>query len=228
MHFVINIFLININWYFPYNLLGDNMDQEYDHLFKILIIGDSSVGKTSVLLRFVDDMYSPEFQTTIGVDFKIANLNVNGKVIKLQLWDTAGQDRFRNIVASYYRGAQGIMLMYDITNPTSFQNITRWHEEAQGYLQSSVPKLLIGNKSDLSHQRQVKQDEAQQLAERLGMDYIETSAKSSQNVKQAFENMSKKILSTVSATRPTSTSYAPTSTRVTSGTSIAKTGGCCG
>mmetsp|Transcript_17334 Transcript_17334/g.17279 ORF Transcript_17334/g.17279 Transcript_17334/m.17279 type:complete len:121 (+) Transcript_17334:249-611(+) len=120
------------------------------------------------------------------------------------------------------------MLMYDITNPTTFQNITRWHEEAQGYLQSSVPKLLIGNKVDLSNNRQVKQDEAQQLAERLGMDYIETSAKNSQNVKQAFENMSKKILSTVSATRPTSTSYAPTSTRVTSGTSIAKTGGCCG
>lgn len=203
------------------------MEQEYDHLFKILIIGDSSVGKTSVLLRFVDDMYSPEFQTTIGVDFKIANLNINNKVIKLQLWDTAGQDRFRNIVASYYRGAQGIMLMYDITNPASFQSVTRWHEEAQGYLQSSVPKLLIGNKADLANQRAVKLDEAHQLAERLGMDYIETSAKSSQNVKQAFESMSRKILSTVSATRPTA--GIPTPTRVTEGKSISKSdGGCCG
>ena len=103
---------------------------EYDYLFKVLLIGDSSVGKTSVLLRYVEDKFNAEFQTTIGVDFKVSTFNMNGKSIKLQLWDTAGQDRFKNIVASYYRGAHGILLMYDITNQTSYQNVQRWYDEA--------------------------------------------------------------------------------------------------
>ena len=176
------------------------MEQEYDYLFKVLLIGDSSVGKTSVLLRYVDDTFNPEFQTTIGVDFKISTFQLNGKVIKLQLWDTAGQDRFKTIVASYYRGAHGIILAFDITNATSFQNITRWYDESQNYLQKSVPKLLIGNKSDLSSQRAVRTEDAKELADRLGVDYIETSAKNSQNVKLAFETLSRNILNTVAAT----------------------------
>ena len=169
-------------------------------MFKVLLIGDSSVGKTSVLLRYVDDTFNPEFQTTIGVDFKISTFQLNGKVIKLQLWDTAGQDRFKTIVASYYRGAHGIILAFDITNATSFQNITRWYDESQNYLQKSVPKLLIGNKSDLSSQRAVRTEDAKELADRLGVDYIETSAKNSQNVKLAFETLSRNILNTVAAT----------------------------
>ena len=176
------------------------MEQEYDYLFKVLLIGDSAVGKTSVLLRYVDDTFNPEFQTTIGVDFKISTFQLNGKVIKLQLWDTAGQDRFKTIVASYYRGAHGIILAFDITNSTSFQNITRWYEESQNYLQKSVPKLLIGNKADLSSQRAVKTEEAKALADRLGVDYIETSAKNSQGVKLAFETLSKNILNNVATT----------------------------
>ena len=169
-------------------------------MFKVLLIGDSAVGKTSVLLRYVDDTFNPEFQTTIGVDFKISTFQLNGKVIKLQLWDTAGQDRFKTIVASYYRGAHGIILAFDITNSTSFQNITRWYEESQNYLQKSVPKLLIGNKADLSSQRAVKTEEAKALADRLGVDYIETSAKNSQGVKLAFETLSKNILNNVATT----------------------------
>ena len=170
------------------------MEQEYDYLFKVLLIGDSSVGKTSVLLRYVEDTFNPEFQTTIGVDFKISTFQLNGKIIKLQLWDTAGQDRFKNIVASYYRGAHGIVLAFDITNHASFQNINRWYDEAQNYLQKSVPKLLIGNKLDLSSQRAVRTEDAKELADRLGVEYIETSAKNSQNVKLAFETLSRSIL----------------------------------
>ncbi|OMJ76626.1 hypothetical protein SteCoe_23969 [Stentor coeruleus] len=170
------------------------MEQEYDYLFKVLLIGDSAVGKTSVLLRYVDDTFNPEFQTTIGVDFKISTFQLNSKVIKLQLWDTAGQDRFKNIVASYYRGAHGIILAFDITNASSFQNITRWYDESQNYLQKAVPKLLIGNKADLNSQRAVRTEDAKELADRLGIQYIETSAKNSQNVKLAFETLSRSIL----------------------------------
>jgi Ras-related protein Rab-1A len=201
-----------------------NMEQEYDYLFKVLLIGDSSVGKTSVLLRYVDDTFNPEFQTTIGVDFKISTFQLNGKVIKLQLWDTAGQDRFKNIVASYYRGAHGIMLTFDITNLTSFQNITRWYDEAQNYLQKSVPKLLIGNKSDLASQRTVKIEEAKALADRLGVEYVETSAKNSQNVKLAFESLSRSILNNApSSSTPTTVTR---STKVNQSKPVQSTG-CC-
>lgn len=200
------------------------MEQEYDYLFKVLLIGDSSVGKTSVLLRYVDDTFNPEFQTTIGVDFKISTFQLNGKVIKLQLWDTAGQDRFKNIVASYYRGAHGIMLTFDITNLTSFQNITRWYDEAQNYLQKSVPKLLIGNKSDLASQRTVKIEEAKALADRLGVEYVETSAKNSQNVKLAFESLSRSILNNApSSSTPTTVTR---STKVNQSKPVQSTG-CC-
>lgn len=167
---------------------------EYDYLFKVLLIGDSSVGKTSVLLRYVDDKFNAEFQTTIGVDFKVSTFLMNGKNIKLQLWDTAGQDRFKTIVASYYRGAHGILLMYDITNQTSFQNVQRWYDEAQNYLQKSVPKLLIGNKADLAGQRTVRMEDATALADRIGVEYIETSAKNSTNVKSAFEMLTRNIM----------------------------------
>lgn len=167
---------------------------DYDYLFKVLLIGDSSVGKTSVLLRYVDDKFNAEFQTTIGVDFKVSSFQMNGKTIKLQLWDTAGQDRFKNIVASYYRGAHGIMLMYDITSQTSFQNVQRWFDESQNYLQRSIPKLLIGNKADLASQRTVRMEDAKALADRLGLEYIETSAKNSINIKSAFETLTRSIM----------------------------------
>ena len=200
------------------------MEQEYDYLFKVLLIGDSSVGKTSVLLRYVDDTFCSEFQTTIGVDFKISTFQLNGKVVKLQLWDTAGQDRFKTIVASYYRGAHGILLVFDLTSQTSFQNITRWYEESQNYLQKSVPKLLIGNKSDLTSQRVVKTEDAKALADRLGVEYIETSAKNSNNVKLAFESLSRSILNNT-ASGPTSTSPGNKGTKINQSRPVQT--GCC-
>lgn len=116
------------------------MEDNYDHLFKVLLVGDSSVGKTSVLLRYTDGNFSNEFQTTIGVDFRICNLPTNGKIIKLQMWDTAGQDRYKRIVSSYYRGSHGLIVVYDITNPASFENVPTWIEECNLRLNLAVPK----------------------------------------------------------------------------------------
>lgn len=169
------------------------MEVPYDYLFKILLIGDSGVGKTSLLFRYVDGIFNPEFQSTIGVDFKITTLGVDGRQVKMQLWDTAGQDRFRNIVASYYRGAHGIVLVYDVTSTQSFENVQTWLQEATAYLHDEVPKLLVGNKVDQT-QREVGTDVAEAFAQKHGMGFIETSAKSEFHVKELFEQMVRGIL----------------------------------
>lgn len=170
------------------------MDREYDHLFKILIVGDSTVGKTSVLVRYVDDVFNSEFQTTIGVDFKVSTLQIEGKIVKLQLWDTAGQDRYRNIVSSYYRGAHGVILMFDLTSPETFSRVEEWYEESQKYLATQIPRLIIGNKSDLKTERAVAREDAIDLATRFGMQYIETSAKDNSNVSEAIGLLAKQII----------------------------------
>ncbi len=126
-------------------------NQEYDYLFKLLLIGDSGVGKSCILLRFADDTYTESFISTIGVDFKIRTIEVEGKVIKLQIWDTAGQERFRTITSSYYRGAHGIIMVYDITETESFKNVSNWNNEIAKYASEGVRKLLVGNKCDLEN-----------------------------------------------------------------------------
>ena len=170
------------------------MDSQYDYLFKILLIGDSGVGKTSLLFRYVEDVFNPEFQSTIGVDFKICTLAIDGRQVKMQLWDTAGQDRFRNIVASYYRGAHGIILVYDVSSQASFENIQNWMEEAQKHLNEHIPRLLVGNKVDMSP-HEVSTEAGESFAKSHHMGFIETSAKSAVNVRELFEQMVRGILS---------------------------------
>ena len=162
---------------------------EYDYLFKLLIIGDSGVGKSSLMNRFSDNIFNETFINTIGVDFKIRTINMDGKVIKLQIWDTAGQERFRTIVSSYYRGAHGIMVVFDITNKESFENIPMWCEEIKKHASGSVKKILIGNKSDFDTRRQVEYSEAKELADSMNMTYIETSAKTALNVEKSFYDL---------------------------------------
>lgn len=162
---------------------------EYDYLFKLLIIGDSGVGKSSLMNRFSDNIFNETFINTIGVDFKIRTINMDGKMIKLQIWDTAGQERFRTIVSSYYRGAHGIMVVFDITNKESFENIPMWCEEIKKYAADSIKKILIGNKSDFETKRQVVYSEAKELADSRNMEYIETSAKTALNVEKAFYDL---------------------------------------
>jgi len=169
------------------------MQAEYDYLFKLLLIGDSGVGKSCLLLRFADDTYTESYISTIGVDFKIRTIDLDAKTIKLQIWDTAGQERFRTITSSYYRGAHGIIVVYDTTDLESFNNVKQWLHEIDRYASENVNKLLVGNKSDLTSKRAVSYDQAKEFADSLGIAFIETSAKSSTNVEKAFMTMASQI-----------------------------------
>jgi len=166
---------------------------EHDYFFKILLIGDSGVGKSCLLLRFADDSWTDTHISTIGVDFKIKTLNIDGKTIKLQIWDTAGQERFRTITSSYYRGAQGIILVYDCTDQESFSNVKQWMGEIDRYACENVNKLLVGNKTDLVNEKVVDQATAKAFADSMGIPFIETSAKNATNVEQCFLSMARDI-----------------------------------
>lgn len=136
------------------------MSAEYDYLFKLLLIGDSGVGKSCLLLRFADDTYNESYISTIGVDFKIRTIELEGKTVKLQIWDTAGQERFRTITSSYYRGAHGIIVLYDVTDQDTFNNVKQWLQEIDRYATEGVNKLLVGNKNDLEQKRVVSTETA--------------------------------------------------------------------
>mmetsp|Transcript_56241 Transcript_56241/g.64523 ORF Transcript_56241/g.64523 Transcript_56241/m.64523 type:complete len:205 (+) Transcript_56241:43-657(+) len=178
------------------------MSSEYDHLFKLLLIGDSGVGKSCLLLRFADDSYTESYISTIGVDFKIRTLNLDGKTIKLQIWDTAGQERFRTITSSYYRGAHGIIIVYDVTDQESFNNVKTWLSEIDKYASESVNKLLVGNKSDLVAKKAVDTTAAKEFADSIGIPFLETSAKNSTNVEEAFIRMATDIKARVASQGP--------------------------
>jgi len=165
----------------------------YDYLIKLLLIGDSGVGKSCLLLRFSDDSFTPSFITTIGIDFKIRTIELEGKRIKLQIWDTAGQERFRTITTAYYRGAMGILLVYDVTDDKSFANIRNWIRNIEQHATESVNKMLIGNKCDMVEKKVVDSGRGKALADEYGIKFLETSAKNSINVEEAFISLAKDI-----------------------------------
>ncbi|XP_056134352.1 ras-related protein Rab-8B isoform X1 [Lampris incognitus] len=170
------------------------MAKTYDYLFKLLLIGDSGVGKTCLLFRFSEDAFNTTFISTIGIDFKIRTIELDGKKIKLQIWDTAGQERFRTITTAYYRGAMGIMLVYDITNEKSFDNIKNWIRNIEEHASSDVEKMILGNKCDMNDKRQVSKERGEKLAIDYGIKFLETSAKSSINVEEAFFMLGRDIM----------------------------------
>ena len=170
-----------------------SLEQQYDCLFKILLVGNSSVGKSSLFLRFVDDIWNDVFVPTIGVDFKIKTLKINEKNVKLQIWDTAGQERFRTITKSYYKDANGIILTYDISNSDSLKNIQNWMKLIEQNAEDGVCKILVGNKCDLEN-RVVQKEEGEKIAQDFGMKFFETSAKSDINVEEAFNCLVTMIL----------------------------------
>merc|ERR1712159_243292 len=165
------------------------MNPEYDYLFKLLLIGDSGVGKSCLLLRFAAETYTP----TIGVDFKIRTVEIDGKVIKLQIWDTAGQERFRTITSSYYRGAHGIIVVYDVTDHETYDAVERWMTEIDRFAGPEVNKMIVGNKCDMVSKKQVDYAEAKGYADGLGINFFETGAKDNQNVEQAFLDLTRQI-----------------------------------
>jgi len=165
----------------------------YDMQVKLLMIGDSGVGKTCLLLRYANDSFSPTFITTIGIDFKIKNVKVDDKRIKLQIWDTAGQERFRTITTSYFRGAQGILLVYDVCDRRSFESIRNWVSQIQQHADVHVNKLLVGNKCDMLDEKVVSTEEGKKLAKEFGIEFFECSAKNNINVEEAFMSIARGV-----------------------------------
>uniref|UniRef100_A0A0G4HVC1 Uncharacterized protein n=1 Tax=Chromera velia CCMP2878 TaxID=1169474 RepID=A0A0G4HVC1_9ALVE len=164
-------------------------DDDYDYLFKIVLIGDSGVGKSNLLSRFTRDEFNLESKSTIGVEFATKSVPTDGKIIKAQIWDTAGQERYRAITSAYYRGAVGALLVYDISKRASFEHIERWLTELRDHADPNIVILLVGNKSDLAHLRMVGAEEAAAFAEKHGLACIETSALDATNVEKAFHRI---------------------------------------
>jgi Ras-related protein Rab-11A len=178
--------------------MAHKADDEYDYLFKVVLIGDSGVGKSNLLSRFTRNEFCLESKSTIGVEFATRSIQVDGKTIKAQIWDTAGQERYRAITSAYYRGAVGALLVYDITKHVTYENVERWLKELRDHADSNIVIMLVGNKSDLKHLRGVPTDDAQAFSEKEGLSFIETSALESTNVEKAFQRILTEIYRIVS------------------------------
>ncbi|KAK4481723.1 hypothetical protein RD792_012632 [Penstemon davidsonii] len=168
------------------NLYGADFNQKIDYVFKVVLIGDSAVGKSQLLARFARNEFSLESKATIGVEFQTKTLLIDHKTVKAQIWDTAGQERYRAVTSAYYRGAVGAMLVYDMTKRQSFDHMARWLEELRGHADKNIVIMLIGNKCDLGTLRAVPTEDAQEFAERENLYFMETSALGATNVESAF------------------------------------------
>ncbi|KAL6845164.1 hypothetical protein ACP4OV_024659 [Aristida adscensionis] len=177
---------------------GYRAEDDYDYLFKLVLIGDSGVGKSNLLSRFTKNEFCLESKSTIGVEFATRSLQVDGRVVKAQIWDTAGQERYRAITSAYYRGAVGALLVYDVTRRPTFENVERWLKELRDHTDPSIVIMLIGNKSDLRHLVAVSTDDGKEFAEAESLYFMETSALDATNVENAFSEVLTRIYQTVS------------------------------
>ncbi|XP_047163538.1 ras-related protein RABA1f-like [Vigna umbellata] len=173
-------------------------DEDYDYLFKIVLIGDSGVGKSNILSRFTKNEFCVLSKSTIGVEFATRSIRVDDKVLKAQIWDTAGQERYRSITSAYYRGAVGALLVYDVTRHATFENVERWFKELRDHTDNKIVVMVVGNKADLNHLRAVSAEDARTFAARERTFFMETSALDSTNVENAFTELLTQIYHVVS------------------------------
>ncbi|CAL5190947.1 unnamed protein product [Lathyrus oleraceus] len=178
-----------------------------EYLFKVVIIGDSAVGKSNLLSRYARNEFNLHSKATIGVEFQTQSLEIDSKEVKAQIWDTAGQERFRAVTSAYYRGAVGALVVYDISRRTTFDSVGRWLDELKTHCDTTVAMMLVGNKCDLDNIRDVSIEEGKSLAESEGLFFMETSALDSTNVKTAFEMVIREIYNNVSRKVLNSDSY---------------------
>ena len=170
------------------------MDKEsYEFLFKLILIGDSSVGKSNILLQHLKGQFDPNSKATVGVEFGTKNIEINNKKIKIQIWDTAGQERYRSITSAYYRGAKGAFIVYDITRKETFDNIDKWVADLKNNGDDNISIVLIGNKSDLDEKREVSKEEGVQKSEEFKTAFMETSALNGDNIDKAFDELIEQI-----------------------------------
>lgn len=172
------------------------MDETYDVILKILLLGESAVGKSNLLLRYSKDEFKIDMRSTIGVEFQSKFLKIDNVNVKAQIWDTAGMERYRSITSAYYRGAKGVIIVYDITRRETFECVDRWLEDFRANSDKDVCIVLVGNKSDLEENRTVSVQEGEEKAREKGLAFFETSAKENCNVSDAFEGLFKEILKT--------------------------------
>ncbi|KAL4558104.1 hypothetical protein LXL04_036300 [Taraxacum kok-saghyz] len=177
---------------------NNNFGDKADYVFKVVLIGDSAVGKSQLLARFAKNEFSNDSKSTIGVEFQTKSLIIDQKTVKAQIWDTAGQERYRAVTSAYYRGALGAMLVYDMTKRQTFDHMTRWLEELRGHADKNIVIMLIGNKCDLTDYRAVPIEDAKEFAEREKLYFMETSALEAINVEKAFLEALTEIYRTVS------------------------------
>ena len=170
------------------------LPDEYDYLFKLIIVGDTNVGKTNIMSKYIRDQFNFNSKSTIGVEFGTKIITIENKKIKAQIWDTAGQERYKSITSAYYKGAKGALVVYDITNKFTFDSVDKWVQDLNSYGDKNLTLLLVGNKSDLEEKRQVNKDEGEEKARSFGLGFIETSACSGDNIDQAFDIMLKEVL----------------------------------
>lgn len=170
---------------------------KFDYLFKYIIIGDQAVGKSNLLLRYIHGEFKNEYHATIGVEFAAKSINIKDKLYRIQIWDTAGQENYKSITRAYYKNSVCALIVYDISNRDSFTNVCSWIEDCKNQCPKTVYMILVGNKSDLEEQREVRKEEGQDLADKYGINFFETSAKTGENVEEVFNNSAEQIATNI-------------------------------